>query len=128
MCADRCRHGDVLRCGRAQHRLGGRLTSTRHADPRGYQCRQEPQTTQHSDDANNLIATTDARGHRTDFGYDANGNTVEVVQPLIASSMGDLRPTSTYSYDHSATSSVTAIRSPMSGRLGGALWPTTSAR
>jgi YD repeat-containing protein len=51
------------------------------------------------DSDNNLIATTDARGNETDYTYDGNGNTTQVMSPSVPTSMGTLRPTSRYVYN-----------------------------
>jgi YD repeat-containing protein len=48
---------------------------------------------------NNLTSTVDARGFQTDFGYDANGNTVAVGEPQTTTSVGTFRPTKLYDYD-----------------------------
>ena len=59
-----------------------------------------PLTTSETWDANNdLTSTTDARGYQTKMGYDANGNTVEVVLPQMLTSKGRMNPTSFYDYD-----------------------------
>ena len=59
---------------------------------------------------NNLISEVDSRGNKTDYAYDANGNTVAVGQPQTSSSQGTFRPTSLYSYD--AFNNVTAYCDP----------------
>lgn len=46
-----------------------------------------------------LLSTTDARGNETDYGYDTNGNTVEVLAPQVQTSQGQIQPLSLYSYD-----------------------------
>ncbi|MHB8147569.1 MAG: DUF6531 domain-containing protein [Vulcanimicrobiaceae bacterium] len=51
------------------------------------------------DTNDNLIASTDARGNETDYGYDANGNTRWVQQPQVATNVGTIRPTARYAYD-----------------------------
>jgi YD repeat-containing protein len=56
-------------------------------------------TTEKWDANDNLMATTDARGNETDYGYDTNGNTTVVAKPQVVTSAGTLRPTQTYSYD-----------------------------
>ncbi|MHB8462918.1 MAG: hypothetical protein ACYDA1_09745, partial [Vulcanimicrobiaceae bacterium] len=48
---------------------------------------------------NAIAAETDARGNETDYGYDANGNTLWVQEPLVTTSMGSIRPTARFSYD-----------------------------
>ena len=51
-------------------------------------------------DANdNMISSTDARGNETDYGYDANGNTLWVQQPQVSTSMGTMRPVAHFGYD-----------------------------
>ena len=51
-------------------------------------------------DANNEITSaTDARGNVTNYTYDANGNTLSVKLPSVATSMGQLNPTSLFGYD-----------------------------
>jgi YD repeat-containing protein len=56
-------------------------------------------TPQTWDANNNLTSTTNARGYTTTMGYDANGNTVEVVLPSMTTSLGKISPTSFYDYD-----------------------------
>jgi YD repeat-containing protein len=57
-------------------------------------------TSQTWDANNNLTSTTNARGYATKMGYDANGNTVEVVLPSMTTSLGKISPTSFYDYDN----------------------------
>lgn len=47
----------------------------------------------------NLVASTDARGNETDYGYDASGNTTWVQAPTVTTNQGTGRPLSRYSYD-----------------------------
>ncbi len=58
------------------------------------------------DSQNNLIATLDPRSssvtdttYRTDYAYDNDGNTTQVMQPTLSTSSGSFRPTFRYSYD-----------------------------
>lgn len=84
-------------------------------------------------DANNNLAyttdatinTTDAGANVTNYGYDANSNLVEVVQPTVATSAGTFAPTSYFSYD--ARGNLTAYCDPASNAgSGGMKAPTDS--
>jgi YD repeat-containing protein len=69
---------------------------------------------------NNLIAQTDARGNETDYGFDANGNTVAVGEPQAATSQGTFRPTTLYDYD--PFNNVTAFCDQMETHGAGVTW------
>jgi YD repeat-containing protein len=63
------------------------------------------------DTDNNLVSEIDPRGYRTDYAYDANGNTIAVAQPQTTTyAQGTFRPTSLYSYD--SYNNVTAYCDP----------------
>ncbi len=51
------------------------------------------------DTQNNLISTTDPRGNETDSAFDGNGNVIARALPSLATSDGNFRPTSLFSYD-----------------------------
>lgn len=78
-----------------------------------------------------LLKTTDPRGNETDYGYDKNGNTVEVLAPLVQTSQGQLQPLSLYSYDNN--SNIISYCDPVANvgktpptQMTDSLCPTTS--
>ncbi|HZY96613.1 MAG TPA: DUF6531 domain-containing protein [Candidatus Cybelea sp.] len=81
----------------------GRPTQTQYCTAstnQGQQCTGQWLVTNESwDAANNLVASTEPRGYETDYAYDANGNTVAVGAPQVATSQGTFRPTKLYDYD-----------------------------
>ncbi|HTU69158.1 MAG TPA: DUF6531 domain-containing protein [Candidatus Baltobacteraceae bacterium] len=60
---------------------------------------------------NDLIASVDAAGNETDYAYDQNGNTIQVMDPQVTTSAGTIRPTSEYVYD--ANNNLTAYCDPV---------------
>ncbi len=85
-------------------------------------------TTQAWDTQNNLSYETDARGNRTDYADDANGNVIAVATAQDTTSAGSFRPTSLYSYD--AFNNLTAACDPVNVNNSHLNWngspPTTS--
>jgi YD repeat-containing protein len=72
---------------------------------------------------NNRIAETDARGNQTDYAFDADGNTIAVALPQVATSQGIFRPTSLYSYDQ--FNNVVAYCDPVATHALGKDWGAT---
>jgi YD repeat-containing protein len=70
------------------------------------------------DSNNNLVNSTDARGNRTDYAYDIDGNTVAVAAPPPTPSA--FRPTSLYSYD--LHDNIEAYCDPVATHALGADW------
>ena len=77
-------------------------------------------TTETWDVNNNLTETSDARGNKTDYAYDLNGNGIAVAAPQTTTSQGTFRPTSLYDYD--AFNNVTAYCDQTETHAAGADW------
>ncbi|MHB8214415.1 MAG: DUF6531 domain-containing protein, partial [Vulcanimicrobiaceae bacterium] len=72
------------------------------------------------DGNNNLVASIGVRGNETDYAYDANGDTIAVGLPAVATSLGYFRPTSRYTYD--ADHNVTSYCDPVWVHENGGDW------
>ena len=79
---------------------------------------------------NELTASIDPRSLETDFLYDSNGNLTTKAEPALSSSMGTLRPLSTYSYDsyHNVIAYCDPVNNALAGRtLVNPTCPTSGA-
>lgn len=82
-------------------------------------------TSQIWDADNNQTAQTDARGFRTDFVYDMNGNTTAIAAPSTTTSDGTFRPTQLLDYD--SNNNVTAVCDQTATHRAGADYPNIGA-
>ena len=80
-------------------------------------------STQGWDGENNLSYETDFRANRTDYAYDANGNTVVAAKSAVANANGNFRPTNYYSYD--SFNNVVAYCDPVQSHLLGKDYPAS---